>query len=257
MCRTQDLSLHPRGDMERLYRQVEREHHHAREQQLLQSSQPVPAEQLIPPGELDLNVSSSGGSSVTVKFEPKHEPFDQQEEQPVDVVLHQLPEVKAEQGELPPAPSKRRRRSQPERLGCQPDWFEDSSSDDDRTPSKKPRNAFVCDFCEQMFPFRSKLDRHVKNSHTGQTVRCPFPQCLSRILLESLERHWKGAHSAAGIVSVPASFSLCGACGLRTVQDCGCVGNARLQVEELVSLLAAALEVPHTWWVLNICNVEN
>lgn len=246
--------------MERLYRQVEREHHQARQQQLLQSSQPVPAELLIAPGELDLNVSSSGGSSITVKFEygsPKHEPFDQQEEQPVDVDPHQLPEVKAEEGVLPPAHSTRRRRSQPERLGCQPDWFEDSSSDDDSTPSKKLRKEFVCDFCEQMFSFRSKLDRHVRNSHTGQTVRCPFPQCPSRILLESLERHWHGAHSDAGFVSVPASFSLCGACGLRTVQDCGCVGNDLLDVEELVSLLAAALEVPHTWWVSNICNVEN
>ena len=265
--------------MERLYRQLEREHDHARAQQLVghsqeepdqppqqqpvqspqqQPVQPPQQQPVQPPQQQPVQASQPQLLEKPEYGSPKHEPFDQGEQQPVDGVPGQLPEVKAEQGVLCAGPSSKRRRSQPQRLGCHTDWYEsDCSSDDEHKPSKKPRCDFVCEFCDESFPFKSKLERHVVRSHTGQRVVCPSPKCVSWMAPESLERHWKRSHSQAGFVSVPASFSLCGACGLRTVQDCGCVGESHLELEDLVSLLAASLDISQAWYLSYFCTIEN
>ena len=234
------MHLHPRGDQEKYQRQLERELRQAREHDFEQDAlAPLPL-----PGHLDLNLSSSRGSSFTVKLEPAAP------EQDLLVQPKQEPLVEPKQEPLvepKPGPSSRRRKSLPERLGCQPGWFDPESSSEDETPAKKPRQVWVCDLCDSVFSYPSKLKRHVLNAHTGNKVGCPRPGCRSRILPESLQRHWRDAHSPAGLVSVPATFSLCGACGTFAKDDCGCTGNSFLEVEELVSLLAANLEVPHAW----------
>ena len=263
------MHTHPRGDQERYSRQLERELRQAREQPLLSSV--FEEEALAPPGQLDLNLSSSPGSSVTMKPEPaapkkefgeqpKEEPVEQIKQEPGDhpdqvgaVLQHD--QIKQEAGDHPddvgpdarPGPSLKRRRSQPERFGAKERWFDLNSSSDDPTPSKKPRLEFPCDLCEKVFPFESKLRRHVANVHTGTRVRCPYPSCGTVVLPESLEAHWKNLHHLSGFASVAASFSVCGACGVIKQQGCDCVGGKKLELEELVSRLASALDIPFTW----------
>ena len=208
------------------------------------------------PGQL--NLSSSHGSSVTVKLEPAapKQEFGEQEPghrddvgavlQPKQEPVDQIKQEAGADADARPGPSKRRR-SQPERFGCKERWFDLNSSFDDPTPSKKPRLEFPCDLCEKVFPFESKLRRHVANVHTGTRVRCPYPSCGTEVLPESLEAHWKRLHTLSGFASVAASFSVCGVCGVIKRQGCVCVGGKKLDLEELVSRLASALDIPLTW----------
>ena len=259
------MHTHPRGDQERYRRQLERELRQAREQPLLSSV--FEEEALAPlgvPGQLDLHLSSSPGSSVTMKLEPAAPTQEFGEQEPghpddVGAVLQPKQEpvdqIKQEAGDHPedggpdarPGPSTKRRRSQPERFGAEEQWFDVNSSFDDPTPSKKPRQQFPCDLCDKVFPFESKLRRHIANVHTGIRVRCPYPSCGTVVLPEVLERHWKNLHTSSGFVSVAASFSVCGACGVLKKLGCDCVGGKKLELEELVSRLASALDIPFTW----------
>ena len=84
------------------------------------STRVQPSQQgLAQPSQQQLAKPSQQEPPVKLEYgSPKHEPPDQYEEQTGDVVPDQLPEVKTEQGVLCPGPSSRRRRGQPERLGC-------------------------------------------------------------------------------------------------------------------------------------------
>ena len=257
---TQDLHLHPRGDQERLNRELSR-----------QRAEDESAEHVDSAGD---GVGVSHGSSETEELSV---PNVKQEVQP-DLAA---PTIKLEiKSETPPtrslspsvslqrmkqepqagtslestpstsAGTSKRKRTPTARFGSPVSPFEVNIGDEasSLTPKRpRPMGNFPCDECDEIFATSYRLRRHTTEVHRGVKVSCPHPVCKSQVLARGLEYHFMNGHNKD--VKARVTFSVCKVCGVLSNVVCECSedGDGSQPLDVLTHLLARQLEVSHTW----------